>query len=102
MPKLSPEKWAELEGFWRHHHDGWMCSELNQREYCELHSLPLKRFGNWRDRFKAEHAVRQAALLYRRGRLGHMSGHLPDRENAPASTGYIPSARSTPEGRAAG
>jgi hypothetical protein len=23
-------------------------SELNQREYCELHGLPLKRFGNWR------------------------------------------------------
>ena len=99
MPKLSPEKWAELEGFWRHHHDGWTSSELNQREYCELHGLPLKRFGNWRDRFKAEQEVRQAGLLYRRGGLGHMSGHLSDRENAPLSTGYVPSARSTPEGR---
>ena len=99
MPKLSPEKWAELEGFWRHHHDGWMGSELNQREYCELHGLPLKRFGNWRDRFKAEQEVRQAGLLYRRGGLGHMSGHLSDRENAPVSTGYVPSARSMPEGR---
>ena len=76
-----------------------MGSELNQREYCELHGLPLKRFGNWRDRFKAEQEVRQAGLLYRRGGLGHMSGHLSDRENAPVSTGYVPSARSMPEGR---
>ena len=99
MPKLGPEKWAELEGFWRHHHEGWKQSPLNQREYCEFHALPLKRFGNWRDRFKAEDEVRQAGLLYRRGGLSHMSSHMSEKENAPVSTGYIPSVRSMPEGR---
>lgn len=99
MPKVSSERWAELEGFWRHHHEGWKASALNQREYCELHGLPLKRFGNWRDRFKVEDEVRQAGLLYRRGGLGHMSGHMSDRENGPVSTGYIPSLQAAPEVR---
>ena len=95
MPKLSAEKWAELEGFWRHHHEEWKQGTLNQREYCELHGLPLKRFGNWRDRFKAEDEVRQAGLLYRRGGLRHMFSHMSDREN-PVSTGYFPSGRVMP------
>lgn len=99
MPKLSAEKRAELEGFWRHHHEEWKSSSLNQREYCELHRLPLKRFGNWRDRFKAEDHVREAGLLYRRGGAGHMPNHVSDRENAPTSTGYVPSGRVMPEGR---
>lgn len=99
MPRLSPEKRAELEGFWRHHHDEWKRSPLNQREYCEVHGLPLKRFGNWRDQFKVEEEVRQAGLLYRRGGLGHMTSHMTDRENAPLSTGYIPSGRLMPESR---
>lgn len=99
MPKISPEKWAELEGFWRHHHEAWKQSPLNQREYCELHGLPLKRFGNWRDRFKAEDKVRQAGLLYRRGGLRHVSGHMSDRDIEPVSTGYVPSARALPDGR---
>ena len=98
MPKLSAEKWAELEGFWRHHHEEWKQGTLNQREYCELHGLPLKRFGNWRDRFKAEDEVRQAGLLYRRGGLRHMSSHMSDREN-PVSTGYVPSGRVMPQVR---
>jgi hypothetical protein len=98
MPKISSEKWAELEGFWRHHHEAWKQSPLNQREYCELHGLPLKRFGNWRDRFKAEEDVRQAGLLYRRGGSGHMSSHMSDREN-PVSTGYVRSVRVMPQVR---
>lgn len=99
MVRVSPEKAAELEGFWRHHHEAWKQSPLNQREYCEVHGLPLKRFGNWRDRFKAEDEVRQAGLLYRRGGLGHVSGHMSDRDIEPVSTGYVPSARALPEGR---
>lgn len=99
MPKVSEKKWAELEGFWRHHHEGWKSSALNQREYCELHGLPLKRFGNWRDRFKAEEKVQEAGLLYRHGGLGHMPSHMTDRENGPVSTGYIPSSRTLPEAR---
>lgn len=100
MPKLSDQKRAELEGFWRFHHEEWQKSTLNQREYCELHELPLKRFGNWRAQFKYEAAVARSKLLYRRGGgLRHMSGHMSDKENGPISTGYVPSVRAMPEGR---
>ena len=27
------------EAFWRAHHEAWKRSDLNQREYCELHGL---------------------------------------------------------------
>lgn len=43
-----------LEAFWRAHLKAWRDSNLNQREYCDLHGLPLKRFGNWRAEFKSE------------------------------------------------
>lgn len=99
MARVSAEKRAELEGFWRSHHEGWKNSPLNQREYCELHGLPLKRFGNWRDQFKVEDEVRQAGVLYRRGGLSHMTSPMTDRENGPVSTGYIPSGRTLPEAR---
>jgi hypothetical protein len=42
------------EAFWRAHHEAWRQGSLNQREYCEAHGLPLKAFGNWRAKFKAE------------------------------------------------
>jgi hypothetical protein len=36
-------------------------SALNQREYCEAQGIPLKAFGNWRAKFKAEpHSPPQA------------------------------------------
>jgi hypothetical protein len=56
---------VELEAFWRSHHEAWCRSDLNQREYCEVHGLPLKRFGNWRAKFKQEPEV-PTKLLYRR------------------------------------
>ncbi|HUT40401.1 MAG TPA: transposase [Gammaproteobacteria bacterium] len=100
MARLSSEKRAELEGFWRSHHEGWERSTLNQREYCEAHGLPLKRFGNWRDKFKTEAAAVQGKLLYRRGEsLSHMASHMSGREIAPTSTGYVPSVKSMPDGR---
>ena len=100
MARVSSEKRAELEGFWRSHHEDWQRSSLNQREYCELHALPLKRFGNWRARFKMETATVEGKLLYRRGgSLSHMAGHMSNKEIATASTGYVPSAKSMPEGR---
>ena len=55
------------EAFWRAHHDGWKRSELNQRQYCETHGIPLKAFGNWRAKFKAEPQPSGRKLLYRRG-----------------------------------
>jgi hypothetical protein len=59
------------EAFWRTHHEAWRQSDLNQREYCEAHGLPLKAFGNWRAKFKAEPQPLLRKLLYRRGGLSH-------------------------------
>jgi hypothetical protein len=42
------------EAFWPPLHEAWQQSALNQREYCEADGIPLKAFGNWRARFKAE------------------------------------------------
>ena len=65
------------EAFWRTHHEAWRRSLLNQREYCEAHDLPLKAFGNWRARFKAEPQPLSLKLLYRRGGLSHSVSHGP-------------------------
>lgn len=59
------------EGFWRAHHEAWQQSELNQRDYCEAQGIPLKAFGNWRARFKAEPQPPSPKLLYRRRSLSH-------------------------------
>lgn len=100
MVRVSDQKRAELESFWRGHHEGWQASDLNQREYCELHELPLKRFGNWRAQFMDEEMVVKTNLLWRRGGgLRHMSSHMSNRENEPVSTGYVPTALATPDGR---
>lgn len=100
MPRLTNTKHAELEAFWRAHHEGWRLSDLNQREYCEAHGLPLKRFGNWRAKFKHDDAVATGKLLYRRGGgSGHMASHMTGRETGDTSTGYVPSAVAMPEGR---
>jgi hypothetical protein len=32
----------QREDFWRAHHEAWKRSDLNQRQYCELHGLPQK------------------------------------------------------------
>jgi hypothetical protein len=63
------------EAFWRIHHEGWCRSELNQREYCEAHGIPLKAFGNWRAKFKAEPQAQERKLLYRRRSLSHILSH---------------------------
>ena len=63
------------EAFWRAHHEAWRRSELNQREYCETQGIPLKAFGNWRAKFKAEPQLPERKLLYRRGGLSHTLSH---------------------------
>jgi hypothetical protein len=63
------------EAFWRAHHEAWRRSDLNQREYCEAQGIPLKAFGNWRARFKAEPQPSARKLLYRRGGLSHTLSH---------------------------
>jgi transposase-like protein len=92
VPRMKTARRMELETFWRGHLDGWHRSDLNQREYCELHGLPLKRFGNWRAKFKHEDPPKTGKLLYRRGGgLRQMSGHMSNKETAAT---YIPSAHS--------
>ena len=77
MPRITAGKRSELESFWRAHLDGWRRSDLNQREYCELHGLPLKRFGNWCATLKHEEPASAGKLLYRRGgTLSHMASHM--------------------------
>ena len=99
MPRMTASKSLELENFWRAHLDGWRRRDLNQREYCELHGLPLKRFRNWRATLIHEEPDSAGKLLYRRGGgLKHMSKHmLKDIPAAPSS--YIPSVRSNGSGR---
>jgi hypothetical protein len=63
------------EAFWRAHHEAWLQSELNQREYCEAYEVPLKAFGNWRAKFKAEPQTPARKVLYRRGGLSHTLSH---------------------------
>jgi hypothetical protein len=63
------------EAFWRARHEAWVQSELNQREYCEAYGIPLKAFGNWRAKFKAEPQPPAPKLLYRRGGLSHALSH---------------------------
>jgi transposase-like protein len=66
----------EREAFWRSHHEAWQRSDLNQREYCEAHGLVLKRFENWRAKFRNEPEVPQKLLYRRGGRPSHMTGHM--------------------------
>ena len=63
------------EAFWRAHHEAWKRSDLNQREYCEAEGIPLKAFGNWRAKFKAEPQPPARKLLYRRGCVSHTLSH---------------------------
>ncbi len=70
---LSRERYGEA--FWHKHHEAWQQSALNQREYCEAHGIPLKAFGNWRAKFKAEPQLPAPKLLYRRRGLSHTLSH---------------------------
>nr|WP_281720712.1 hypothetical protein [Nitrosomonas nitrosa] len=64
------------EAYWRAHHEAWKRSDLNQREYCEAEKIPLKAFGNWRAKFKAEPRSPRRKLLYRRGGASHSLSHI--------------------------
>ena len=63
------------EAFWRAHHEAWRQSDLNERECCEAQGIPLKAFGNWRAKFKAEPQLPTPKLLYRRRGLSHTLSH---------------------------
>jgi hypothetical protein len=76
------------EAFWRAHHEAWKRSDLNQREYCAAQGIPLKAFGNWRAKFKAEPQPAERKLLYRRHGLSHTLSHSLSH---PPSPGTYPS-----------
>jgi hypothetical protein len=67
MLRMAAANRLELESFWRAHLEGWRRSALNQREYCAAHGLPLKRFGNWRAKFKHEEPASAGRRFSRRG-----------------------------------
>ena len=89
------------ETFWRTHHEAWKRSDLNQREYCESQGIPLKAFGNWRAKFKAEPQPPVRKLLYRRSGLSHSLSHTLSHtlshgtypSSAPAPGPIVPPAR---------
>jgi hypothetical protein len=72
---MSPVRERYGEAFWRAHHEAWIESELNQGEYCEAYAIPLKAFGNWRAKFKAEPQQAARKMLYPRGGLSHALSH---------------------------
>jgi hypothetical protein len=63
------------EAFWQARHEAWKRSDLNQRQYCEAQGIPLKAFGNWRAKFKAEPQPPVRKLIYRRQGLSHTLNH---------------------------
>ena len=88
MSRWSEDSRPEREAFWRSHLEGWRRSELNQREYCEAHGLPLKRFGNWRAKFKQEELTPRKLLYRRGGAVSHMAKcakHMSNGAAPPAS-----------------
>jgi Transposase len=96
---MSPVRERYGEAFWRAHHEAWIPSELNQREYCEAYGIPLKAFGNWRAKFKAEPQPPARKMLYRRGGLSHALSHGLSHglsHDLPGSCPIVPPAR---EGR---
>jgi len=85
---MADEVWTRVrygEAFWRAHHEAWKRSDLNQRLYCEAQSIPLKAFGNWRARFKAEPQAPERKLLYRRHGLSHRLSHTLSHVAYPSS-----------------
>ena len=73
------------EAFWRAHHEAWKRGDLNQRQYCEAQGIPLKSFGNWRAKFKAEPQPPKSKLVYRRGGLSHLLSHTLSHLTYPSS-----------------
>src|SRR6202022_2653406 len=93
---MSPVRERYGEAFWRAHNEAWIESELNQREYCEAYGIPLKVFGNWGGKFKAEPQPPARKVLYRRGGLSRALSHRLSHglsHDLPGSGPIVPPAR---------
>ena len=97
--RLSEENRNELQAFWRAHIQGWRDSTLNHRECCEAYGLPLKRFGNWRAKFRDEDPRLTDKLLFQRGGA---SKHMLMPMRSEAGSPYVPCLTSAPDGETQG
>lgn len=69
MARVRLEDRERVRAFWRGHSAAWKLIRLTQREYCLLHGLSLKNFGNWRGQLKREAEVGHRARWGRHPRL---------------------------------
>jgi len=76
MARVRLEDRERVRAYWRGHSEAWKLSGLNQREYCELHGISLKNFGNWRGQLKREAEVGSQARWGRFPRLRYRSGAI--------------------------
>src|SRR5438552_949230 len=67
MGRLRTADREVMRTFWRAHMEGWKRSDLNQREYCEVHGLSLKNFGNWRAQLTYEDTTLDRKVRWRPG-----------------------------------
>jgi hypothetical protein len=81
------------QAFWREHHKAWQHSALNHRQYCEPPRIPLKVFGNWRAKFKAEPQPLVRKLLYGRRGLSHTLSHSVSHMTYGCAEPIVPPAR---------
>ena len=63
------------EAFWRAHHEAWIQSELNQREYCEVMGFRSKRSAIGARSSKPSRQLPARKLPYRRGGLSQPLSH---------------------------
>ena len=86
MARVRLEDRERVRAFWRGHSEAWKLSGLNQREYCELHGISLKNFGNWRGQLKREAEAGSMARWGRYPRLRYRSGPISKTVSKPAPT----------------
>ncbi|MDB5608558.1 MAG: hypothetical protein JWP25_5458 [Bradyrhizobium sp.] len=94
-----PEFLMQRSGFYSRDggHDRWKPSRpyhvALEDSYCEAHGIPLKAFGNWRAKFKAEPQLPDRKLLYRRRGLSHSVSHSLSHMTYGCAEPIVPPAR---------
>jgi hypothetical protein len=82
------------KAFWRAHHETWQQSELDQRKYGEAQGIPLKAFGNWRARFKAEPSRRRPSCRRHARVIGGSSARGASAGSLRKQRGLVPACQS--------
>ena len=99
MARLRLEDRERVRAFWRGQSEAWRLSGLTQREYCALHGISLKNFGNWRGQLKREDAAGSRARWGRFPRLRYRSGPISKTVSKPAPEHAAPELPAPPGGR---